>query len=141
MDPREAHQRENANAATAAAATMTATDDRRIEQRVQHRAAIMMAFGPGLHGGFEQVTMLNCATRGVGVLVPAPLPVNSRFFLKLRLSSVALAIYTVRHCSPVEGGYEVGAHFAGVIGTDRDSDATAEEVLAALLASDPLPHA
>jgi hypothetical protein len=54
----------------------------------------------------------------------------------VKLSTVALAVYTVRHCAATGDGYEVGAAFSGVIGKEADSESSAEEVFAALLAAD-----
>ena len=110
------------------------SDERRTVPRVARRAVVIMPFGPGMHDGFERGTMLNCSSRGVGLLLHRPLQLNTRLFLKVRISNVALAVYTVRHCHATPDGYEVGARFHEVIGNESDARATGDDVYAVLLA-------
>jgi len=109
-------------------------DERRGEERIPHRALIVMPFGEGVEARFEHAEMLDCSAHGIGLLVQRPLRCRSRFFVKLKLSNVALIIYEVKHCRQTPEGYRIGADFHGVIGNELDRESTAEAVLAALLA-------
>jgi hypothetical protein len=108
-------------------------DERRAEPRIPHRAVIVMPFGDEIESRFETAQMLDCSLHGIGVLLQRPLRPRTRFFVKLRLSNVALVIYEVKHCSQTQDGYRIGADFHGVIGNDTDRNAAPETVLAALL--------
>lgn len=109
-------------------------NDRRNEVRVGHWAVVVMPFGPDLHVGFENAEMVNCSASGIGLIMNRPLAANTRLFLKLKLSAVALIIYTVRYCKPLRSGYSIGAEFCSIAGNDADRECTPERVLAALTA-------
>src|SRR4051812_35317133 len=84
-------------------------DERRIESRVPHRAIIVMPFGDEVESRFETAEMIDCSLHGIGLLMQRPLRPRTRFFVKLRLTNVALIVYEVKHCSYTEEGYRVGA--------------------------------
>src|SRR5689334_4060865 len=107
--------------------------ERRAEQRIPHRAIVVMPFGEGVSSRFENATLLDCTAHGVALIVSQQLKPRSRFFLKLKLTAVALVIYEVRHCQEVPEGYRIGAEFRGVIGNAVDRESAPETILAALL--------
>jgi hypothetical protein len=109
--------------------------DRRAEERIAHKAIVIMPFGPEMHGGFERATLTDCSPKGIGMILSQPLRPGMRFFLKLKLSAVALAVYSVKYCQPVKEGYRIGADFYGISGTDADRESTPESVFTALLAA------
>jgi len=109
--------------------------ERRIEPRVPHRAIIVMPFGDEVESRFEEAEMLDCSLHGIGLLIRRPLRPRTRFFVKLRLTKLALVIYEVKHCTQTDDGYRVGADLKGVSGSDTDREASAEAILTALLKS------
>jgi hypothetical protein len=109
--------------------------ERRRELRTPHTAVLGMPYGEGMNSGFEEATLTDCSPRGVGLVLERPLRPGIHLFLKLKLSTVALVVYSVKHCRSTEGGYRIGADFCGVIGSDADRASSAEVVLAALLAA------
>ena len=109
--------------------------DRRAEPRIPHRSIVVMPFGEGVRSQFEKAELLDCSTKGVGLIVSQALQPRMRFFLKLKLSAIALVVYEVRNCQQITEGYRIGAEFVGVIGNEIDRAATPEMVLTALLAT------
>ncbi|HEV7299976.1 MAG TPA: PilZ domain-containing protein [Tepidisphaeraceae bacterium] len=110
-----------------------AVSDRRAEARAARRAVVVMPFGPGLYDGFEHATMTDCSLHGVGLWMDHPLAPGTHFFLKLKLATVALAVYAVKHCEPCDGGHHIGAAFSHVVGNE-DRDGAADRIYEALLA-------
>jgi len=110
-------------------------DERRTEDRIPHRAILVMPFGEGVDSRFQRAQMVDCSVHGIGVVVDQPLPPRSRFFIKLKLTTVALVIYEVKYCEPLSHGYRVGAEFQGISGSEADCKMTLEEVIQALLAT------
>jgi hypothetical protein len=116
--------------------TEAATEaDRRAEPRIPHRSIVVMPFGEGVRSQFEKAELLDCSAKGVGLIVSQALQPRIRFFLKLKLTAIALVIYEVRNCQQITEGYRIGAEFVGVIGNEADRAATPERVLNALLAT------
>lgn len=109
--------------------------DRRAEPRILHRSIVVMPFGEGVRSQFEKAELLDCSTKGVGLIVSQALQPRMRFFLKLKLSAIALVVYEVRNCQQITEGWRIGAEFVGVIGNETDRAATPETVLTALLAT------
>jgi hypothetical protein len=97
------------------------------------QGGLVMPFGHGIQAGFTHATMVNCSPHGVGVTVAEPIPANSRMFLKFRMTTVALAIYTVKHCKPIANGYFIGAEYCGLVGADADRESNADLVYEALM--------
>jgi hypothetical protein len=126
--------RPTATAIDAPAARDDRHDDRRLEPRIPHRAVIVMPFGEGVDERFEKAEMLDCSSLGIGLLVERPFRKRSRFFVKLKLTNVALVIYEVKHCTQTPEGFRIGAEYHGVIGNETDRESTPEHILAALLA-------
>jgi hypothetical protein len=120
---------------TAATAGEATGDDRRSEARTPHKAVLVMPYGEGLSSGFEDATLADCSRHGVGLILIRPLRPGIHLFLKLKLTTVALVVYSVKHCRPFDGGFRIGADFCGVIGSDADRASSADAILAALLAA------
>jgi hypothetical protein len=107
--------------------------ERRTERRIVHKAVIIMAIGPGVNSEFEQADMVDCSTHGIGIVLPHALVLGSRFFVKVKLSTVALASYTVRYCQRMPEGYRIGAEYCDLVGTPSDCAAGPQLVCDALL--------
>jgi hypothetical protein len=121
--------------ASPSASAVVFDEDRRAEVRTPHKAVLVMPYGEGLSSGFEDANLADCSLHGVGLVLQRPLRPGIHLFLKLKLSTVALVVYSVKHCRSFEGGYRIGADFCGVIGSTADRASSAEVVLAALLAT------
>ena len=109
-------------------------DERRAHERIPHRTVLVMPYGEGVESRFERATLTDCSVGGIGILVGRPFAPRSRFFVKLKLTGVALIVYEVKYCQRQGNGFHVGAAFHDVIGQDADRTTTPEQVLAALLA-------
>jgi hypothetical protein len=94
-----------------------------------------MPYGEGVSSGFEKATLADCSRHGVGLVLERPLRPGIHLFLKLQLSTVALVVYSVKHCRPLDQGFRIGADFCGVIGSDADRASSADTILSALLAT------
>ena len=126
------------NSATSSAASVgrsPSPEDRRCEIRTPHKAVLVMPYGEGLSSGFEEAELADCSRHGVGLILQRPLRPGIHLFLKLKLKTVALVVYSVKHCRTTEGGFRIGADFCGVIGSDADRASSADAILAALLAA------
>jgi c-di-GMP-binding flagellar brake protein YcgR len=108
--------------------------DVRREVRVSARKPIQILPCKAAHEWrFVTAELTDCSMSGIGLLVEAPLAVGEQFLVKFKLHGVALLQYTVRHCSPAEGGrHKVGAEFTGLAATPHEGDR--QPILDALLA-------
>ena len=128
-------RREPGAGAEPAAQSPPVADERRIEERFPHRAIVMMPFGEGVDSRFQRAQMVDCSVHGIGLITDQPLPPRSRFFIKLKLSTVALVIYEVKYCHALSHGYRIGADFQGISGSDADCKLSPETIIQALLAT------
>ncbi len=110
-------------------------ENRRREVRIPHKAVLVMPYGEGVSSGFEEATLTDCSRNGVGLILERPLRPGIHLFLKLKLTTIALVVYSVKHCRPLDEGFRIGADFCGVIGSEADRASTADVILAALLAT------
>ena len=110
-------------------------DDRRREVRTPHKAVLVMPYGEGVSSGFEEANLADCSRRGVGLILARPLRPGLHLFLKLKLTTIALVVYSIKHCRPIDEGFRIGADFCGVIGSDADRASSADVILAALLST------
>ena len=94
-----------------------------------------MPYGEGVSSGFEEAALADCSRRGVGLILARPLRPGIHLFLKLKLTTIALVVYSVKHCRPIDEGFRIGADFCGVIGSDADRASSADVILAALLST------
>jgi PilZ domain-containing protein len=85
---------------------------------------------------FKRVGLFDCSGRGLGIVSDVPMIVGEEFVAKLKLkNSMALVIYQVRHCDPLNKSYfKIGAEFRGVVGASSDVDP--EQILATILKPD-----
>jgi hypothetical protein len=125
----------DAKGTSSASSNVSSPADRRGEIRVPHKAVLIMPFGEGIQARFERAKLVDCSAHGVGLIVRRPLKPGVFLFLKLKITTVALVMYKVKHCRPEDEGFRVGAEFHGVIGNNTDREATAETVFNALLAT------
>jgi hypothetical protein len=109
---------------------------RRCEERIDHRRMIQVL--PTLadeEWKFLWAELIDCSPHGMGLFLKNPLKPGSDFLVKLRLDSIVLLLYTVRHCEAEGKGWRIGARFTGVTGDPIRRDP--QTVLDALLKPDP----
>ena len=99
------------------------------------RRIVLRPFGEGLDGDSRRADLLGCTTAGMTLVVDQPMRLNSRFFVKVKLSSVALVVYEVKQCEPLGRRFRVEAEWRDLTGSATDRAANAEAVVRALLAA------
>ncbi len=108
---------------------------RRREERIAHRRMIQIL--PTLadeEWKFLWAELIDCSPNGMGLFMKNPMKPGNDFLVKLKLDSIVLLLYTVRHCEAEGKGWRIGARFTGVTGDPIRRDP--QTVLAALLISD-----
>jgi PilZ domain-containing protein len=105
------------------------------ERRAERRSAcdvVIMPCGTMASGKFRKARMVDCSESGIALLATRRLPPGEQFMLKIRLKRIVLAVYTVRHCRPIDDDvYRIGAELTGFIGPhDCDSAAIFKALLA-----------
>jgi hypothetical protein len=112
-----------------------AADERRTEDRIPHRAIVVMPFGEGVESEFKRAMMVDCSLHGIALIVDQPFRPRTRFFVKLKLTTVALVVYEVKYCQEMPHGYRIGADLQGISGSTADCNTTPEAIMHALLAT------
>lgn len=80
----------------------------------------------------RKVRLIDCSAHGLGFEDATPMRPGEQFATQLSLDDqVTMVLYTVRHCSKVEGGgFNIGAELYGFVG---DAESDAGRVLSSLL--------
>jgi hypothetical protein len=82
---------------------------------------------------FLQAEVVDCSTRGLGLIVPEELNIGEQFLAKLKLDRIVLLIYEARHCQQLtRRNYRVGAEFVGLTASRFEGDPAS--IVAALVA-------
>ena len=84
---------------------------------------------------FQRVELTDCSGDGVGIVTPFEMACGEQFLAKLLLGgSVALLLYTVRHCRRQESGlYKIGANLKGFMGGGVGAGGAPDRVLTSLI--------
>src|ERR1700677_1330250 len=96
---KESNPNPNPTPQTAAAIS---PENRRRDVRIPHKAVLVMPYGEGVTSGFEEAMLADCSRNGVGLILQRPLRPGIHLFLKLKLTTVALVVYSVKHCRPID---------------------------------------
>ena len=100
--------------------------ERRAEDRIAHKAVVIMAYGQGEQLGFENAELIDCSLHGIAIMFHRALPVGHHFLLKVKLDRTVLVRYTVRDCQPSGRRiFRIGGELAGFVGASPEPEAQA----------------
>jgi hypothetical protein len=90
-------------------------------------------------GEFIDVQLVDCSTRGLGLIVPRPMEWGEQFIAKLQLEKALLLIYEARYSRDLGGNmFRVGAEFVGFAEANGSMDS--KEILGEVLKSHAAKH-
>ena len=126
MDTPDWTQRDRSGSSSASLA------ERRREQRFACRRPIeLLGCAGDVSWSSLKAEMIDCSAHGIGIVVGRPLQAGEQFMVKVRLSTTAVVLYTVRNCRKSEEGYRIGAEFVGyvVAGGDVSRESIADALM------------
>jgi hypothetical protein len=100
--------------------------ERRTEERIAHKAVVIMAYGQGEQLGFENAELIDCSLHGIAIGLHRALAVGHHFLLKVKLERTVLVRYTVRDCQASgKRLFRIGGELAGFVGASPEPQAQA----------------
>jgi hypothetical protein len=99
-----------------------ATDERRKEPRFPTRKIVMiLPCAIQNEWKFRPAQLFDCSTHGLGFITGQMIAKGEQFLVKLKLRRTTLAVFTVRHCRPINSRrYIIGAEISGIVGAPEE---------------------